>query len=335
MRNLSFIHIGLFILVITIAGCGGGGSSSGPSTPTGLSYTGLSTPATVTPSNADTLAGTGLYGTTAGDTMALSLSSGSGAEEKIKHNLIGLGQTLTTVAKTVDPDSAATPAASKAMSSVSESRDGTCGGSSSYSITYDDTNGAFSGDMTFTSYDDCNGGTISGSVNFSGTLDPQSQEPGTFTFSFDNLSSTVGQNTQRLSGTMSVRTISTYSYTVTCNMFYEINSATVCKLENFVMTYDELVNPPSVSISGRAYHPDHGYVIFSTPTALRIYSTSEYPHAGSVLLTGKNGSSGGATGARVTFTGVNDYGIEVDSTGDGTYDSNLSCTWTPDSCTSL
>lgn len=204
---------------------------------------------------------------------------------------------------------------------------GTCGGSASFNISVDDVTGEFSGSMTFSNYNECDGEVLSGPVTFSGRLNLSTLDFVEFTFNFKKLSNTSSLGKETLSGTLSINTISPSNYLVTMNMVYQVNSSKTYKLANYVVSLNESGDPAIVNISGRAYHPDHGYVNITTLTPLQIWSFNDYPHVGVVELSGANGSK-----ATVTFTSNNTYTIEVDANGDGSAETVLGCSWDPDVC---
>ncbi len=283
-------------------------------------------------SNADELAGTGLYGTTAGNTLALNLSGGGEKADKSQLNIIGFAQSLTTVARSVDSSDMAATSATHALQQSSDVLIGSCGGTATYSLTYDDATGVFNGGMTFANYDDCNGGALSGPVTVSGSLNLSTLELEIFTFKLDDLQATSDLGSEVISGTIVIQQTGAFSYQATCSMLYQINSNATCKLENFRVTFDESISPAVITITGRAYHPDHGYVDFVTTAPLRIYYYDDYPNSGVIELRGADGSSGEATLGVVTFNTSNSYVVDVDSNGDGTVDKSLSCSWDPDLC---
>ncbi len=333
MRHFSLLMLSLCLVATTITGCGGsggGGNESGPSLP----YTGNNAPAMITDSNADTLAGTALYGTTA-NSMALSVSGDSGAQDKSNLNMIGFAQTLANLTRTIGADDMAASSYSNAMQTVEIIEDGSCGGSVAFNLTVDDETGLFSGKIVFSSYDECFGETISGQVTASGAVNPDTEELEELNINFTKLSVTSSLGSETLSGTVSTLTTGPYSYVVTCSMRYQVNSAATCKLDNLVMTFEDYGNQVRVSLSGRAYHPVEGYVELTTTTPLEIDYGNDYPHAGVIEMRGANGTGGGATKGVVTFENINLYSIEVDASGDGSVDNLLSCTWSPDMCTAI
>ena len=102
----------------------------------------------------------------------------------------------------------------------------------------------------------------------------------------------------------------------------------VCWVNNFSLTLSAGSNYVDFQVSGRYYHPDYGYVNISTPTSFRIYSGSQWPSQGILILDGKTGIAGGSTRAKLTVISSTNYQVEADTNGDGTYDWNSgTLTW--------
>lgn len=92
-------------------------------------------------------------------------------------------------------------AISGAAITKSGSTAGNCGGSSSYSITYDDVSGNFTGSMNFNSY--CSNNTVlSGNAVFSGTIDVVTKDFRTFSLSFTELTGTSGSVSLSMNGSI-------------------------------------------------------------------------------------------------------------------------------------
>lgn len=320
----------LFTFLIT--GCGGGGGGGGTSS---ITYSGATTEAAVDETNARELSTTAVDGTTSGDSLALRAESGDGAGQPSRLRIAGLAKTLAQAALSAEPTGGGANVPAGASQSGSGTLNGGCGGSVSYSLTYDDVTGSFSGTFTFNNYDDCYGEVINGSTSLSGTLNLSTLELEDFTYSFNSLSVTSGAETETVSGTIVITMTGAFSYQVTFNIVYRDGAGDTYKLEDYVVSFDESSSPTVITVSGRVFHPDYGYVTVTTTTPVQIYTFNDYPHAGVIVLTGATGTGGLPTTATVTFTGTNSYTIDVDSDGDGAVDTNYDCTWSPAACTVL
>ncbi len=335
MRQFFLLMLGLCISSIAVTGCGGGGGGGGEKAATDLTYPGLTTAATVTSNNASTLADTAINGTDTATTLALSAAPVNDTGNGENPYLVGFTRTLTAVVQEVDPnllENLAQVNSSKATQTETDSLSGTCGGSVAFSLSRDDVSGQFNGSMTFNGFDECNGVTITGPVTVSGEVDPNFQDFAKLTLNFNKLTSTTGSSSEVLSGTVVIESTGVNNYRSTLNLVYSSNSGTTYKLENYLITFNESTSPTTVSISGRAYHPEYGYVNITTTTAIQINYYDDYPQSGTVIITGANGPGGGQTTGTINFNNNNAYTIDVDSDGNGAVDTSLSCTWNPDSC---
>ena len=326
----SFSSIGCIIALglITIIGCSSGGDGTAPAPgPTPITYTGLTTQASIDTGDKAKALVAGAYG--AG--RAGSAFSGIGAvttgtdENTISFRTLKVTQALKDALLQVDLSSVSGGPIIGATQSESGSVSGSCGGTASYTIQVDDQTGVFSGNFSFNNY--CNDGVIiSGTTNFSGTFDlsdPNNPTFETVTLTFTNL--TTGSAT--LDGTIVVD-LSSSPTIVTFNALLKDNSTgKVYKVQNYTMEITEESdiggNYVEVEISsGEYYDPDYGYVIVSTdPTApFKIYDSDEWPSSGILIVTGEIGIGGNNTEARLEALDADTCQITADTNGDLVYD---------------
>jgi len=199
------------------------------------------------------------------------------------------------------------------------SLDGTCGGSASYSISVNTDTGAFSGRLSFNGY--CEDGmTMSGAASFSGMVDLYSRELVSFTLSFDYITANSGSESVTMDGEIDMA-VSGDTTMLTMDMMVRDNSTNrVCKVENYQMNITDHGYYADIEINGRFYDPDYGYVDLDTISPLQFNNGYENPSDGQVVLTGKIGTAGGPTSARLTAIDENYCQMEADTDGDGTYD---------------
>ncbi len=312
-RNFKVNHVILSVLIaISLVACGGGSSSS-----SGISYTGLTTEATIDENNARDLS-TGAY--QGGQTGSAFNSVGviqAGESEPVGYlRMLKVSQILEDSINQVDLMSISNNTFAGAVYTESDTIYGDCGGSASLTMSANDQTGDITGDFNFSNYCD-DGVSMSGSANFSAHVDLNTDELVEFSFSFDNLSMTLGSDSFTLDGSM-IFDVSTSSVTMT--MYLADNSTgEVFWIENYSMTITEGAGYVDAEISGRYYAPDYGYVTIATPTPLRIYDGDAYPTSGVFVITGSTGVSE-STKARLTALSSATYQIEADTNGDGTYD---------------
>jgi hypothetical protein len=318
-KSRRFKDVGLAILLLLfLTSCGGssGGSSSG------ISYTGLTTQATVDQNNAEELS-TGAYsggstGSAIGGTLGV-IQTGQPEPEGYPR-VLKVAQVLEGTLDKVDFMSRAYGTFVGEVYTESEKIYGACGGSASVTVSIDDQTGYFSGRMNFNKYCDMEI-TISGGVDLSGKFDLYAEELTEFTMSFDNLTSTSASDSVTLKGDISLVNVTAYGGTMIMNMTMQDNSTKeTFRLVDYKIVVTEQFDSIGIDISGRYYDPNYGYVDISTPTLFRIYEGNENPSKGVLVVTGKTGIGGGSTKARLKTISSSTYKVEADTDGDGLYD---------------
>ena len=104
-------------------------------------------------------------------------------------------------------------------------------------------------------------------------------------------------------------------------MYFRDNSTNkVYWVQNYTIELTEETGYVDIDVSGRFYHPDHGYITITTSPPLRINDGDEYPFQGVIVVEGKDGTAGGPTRARLTVIDNSEYQVEADTDGDGFYD---------------
>jgi len=193
---------------------------------------------------------------------------------------------------------------------VTDSEDGPCGGSFSYTITINDKSGEFEGTFIFSDYCD-HGVIINGEADVEGTADPDSGDIITITFRFDNLS----DGTIAMDGKMSMDFSDS---PLICTLIAYLKDETTGKVywaKNYSLNIYEYPGYLEVEIFGKFYHPDHGYVDVSTEEAFVIYDGDDWPSSGILLMVGANN-----TKVKLTAIDSTECRIEADTDGDGVYD---------------
>jgi hypothetical protein len=306
--------------LMTIIGTGGGGGDSSGTASSGISYSGLTNPATIDANNAeDLLVGAYEGGQTGAAIGQLSVAQTEPRASIRYPRILKVSQVLEDSLRQVD----LTARSGEIRISSSKSKTGTipgaCGGSASYTVSVNDQTGDFSGSLSFSSY--CEDGvTISGAVDFSGKVDLVTEELVKFSLTFSALSGTSGSDSFTLNGTISTD-LTVSPYILAISMLLRDNSTgKVYWVKDYTMTVTEGADYGEVEISGAYYDPDYGYVTFSTTVPFRIYDYDDYPTDGVLVVTGDIGIAGGSTMARLTVLSSATYQIEADTDGDGTYD---------------
>ena len=317
-----FIIIGLAFVFAGCGGGGGGGDDSGGGA-SGLTYSGVTTPAQIDESNAAEISGGAFATGLIGDGMV-----GLSVDRQIKSYHIRnfrsvkvpiiLSDSLNLVDFT-SPFSGGIQAATQTESDIIEGR---CGGTMSYSVSVDDERGTFNGRFIFSDY--CNDGTtINGAAGFNGEMDVDSGEFIEATFSFDNLSGGElfldGEIQIDFAATPNVVTFNAYGQ--------DPISGAVFWIQDYSITIEEYpVQGPEpayvkIKMAGRFYHPDFGYVTLSMPEPpdpldpFVLREIDVWPESGTLIVTGANGSK-----AKLIAIDKSTCTVEVDRDGDGNID---------------
>lgn len=322
MKNLRMKHLVLAILLaVSLPACGGGGGGGDGST-AGISYTGLTTQATIDENNAEDLV-TGAYqGGQVGAAIGSLGAIQAGESGPVGYSrMLKVSQVLEGSLRQVDLMSISAGTFVGAIDTESDTIYGDCGGSASITISGDDQTGDFSGSINFNNY--CEDGvTISGDMDISGQLDVNTEELIEFDFSFDNVTCTMDNDSMTLNGNISFDNIVSPPTITMTMLLQDNNTEKVYKVKDYTMTLTEEASYEDVEVSGTYFDPDYGYVSISTTTPLRIYYYDDYPSGGVIVVTGETGIAGGSTMARLTVLTSTTYQIEADTNGDGTYDWN-------------
>lgn len=316
----TMLRAGLIGVAITLGACGGGGGGGGSSA---ITYSGATTPATVTAANGEAVATSAYENGASGDSVAgvlasLNVSSGdgfSGPRTQILAEV--LKQDVDEFTALANQHSVGI---AKATQTVSGSVDGDCGGTATYSITVDDVSNEFNGSITYSSFcDDIY--SISGRLSFQGSY--ANDTFGSTTLTLDSLTIVADGESLAVDGTVTASQ-SGATTTVVSNLLMQNTAGDVFKTEDLTITSVASATYSEVSYSGQFYHPDHGYVTLSTPSgeAFVIYDVDDYPSSGQLVATGANG--GTATLTALTNT---TYQLDIDEDGDDIADSTTTGNW--------
>jgi hypothetical protein len=316
------IGAGLFLFTLALAACGGGGGGGG-GTSVPSDYTGATTQATLTATNTQSIVDGGWersingeqVGATIGNILVATLPSTT-----------ALGASPETVSPTHPAQAFRTwvlnftsPTPQSVQPAATTSGDlpttGSCGGSGTYTLNLDTTTGSFSGNFVFQSY--CwDNVTLNGTTPFSGSIGQNNfQVKLTYSNLENNLEGVVTTLTQGfLSGTLSFDNTGTPT-SETDNFDYVLIDSASQKnywVHNFAAVSN--IQNGQVTIQGRYYDYDEGYVDVSTITPLLFNDTTNpyQPTQGVLLFTGNNSQ------ARLTFNSDGSTTIEL-STGGGPF----------------
>lgn len=330
IKNLRYIFLVCLIAfgLIAIVGSNGGGDGGGTTTTTttdgtdgdtDLTYTGSTSEAIIDSGNCLAFC-VGAYdgGKTGSATRGSQAGTDSGENAGLPR-ILRLSQALGDSLRQIEILDKAGERFSKDVYTASDTLTGACGGSASYSITLNDQTGYFIGSFTYTDY--CSGGvTLNGSATYSGQFNMTTYELTTFTFSFDELTSTSAYESYTIDGEITWD-VSASSYSLEMDMTMRDNTEQkVYKVEDYSMSLTEVGSEIEFEMSGKFYDPDDGYISVSTTEPFVFGYYDYYPSEGVLEVTGAPGSAGGNTKARLTVLSSATLKVEADTDGDGTYD---------------
>ncbi|MEE4606354.1 MAG: hypothetical protein V2J65_34100 [Desulfobacteraceae bacterium] len=321
-KNGFIATFATIIGLIFFVSCGGGGGGGGGGGTTGLTYSGLTTPATITDTNAEDIAASAYHGgstTTAFSGIVMSLQEPEPLVNELNRLFFAdITMAIEAVVAGIDFESGIEPNLSAAIQSESDYIDGGCGGSAFYSLQVDDQSGDFTGSLRFDDYCE-DGTTLNGRTNFSGQINVNTLEFEYFTLSFDSIIGTSGSESVTMDGVIDFST-SGASIVATMNMLVrDDNVHLVFRMQDYQMTLTDYWDYIEIDISGRFYHPDYGYVDLETTTPFEVYFVDDYPTSGVLEVTGE-----GSTGVRLTAIDETTCQVDADTDGDGNYDNYTS-----------
>lgn len=300
---------------VALVGCGGGGG--GGSTPS-VSYVGSTGQATIDAGNAAGLAGGAFVSGDAGASANVVTAASSTAQPAQQRSVL-VAEMLVGAVDKIDMRSSSS-VATGTVQQGSNTVTGTCGGTYSYTISFDDVTGAFSGSLSFNSYCEVPGESISGQVAFSGQIDLNTFLFTSLQFNATYLALVDNGKSFAISGTVAF-VFAGSSATVTENFNIQDASGKVYKVQDLIIALTDTGTETQETLSGRFYHPDHGYVDVTTTTFV-IPHGSAFPTSGSLTITG-------AMSTKAVLTALSDgtYTLDIDTDGNGTLETHLTGNW--------
>lgn len=306
----------LFFIAVFMAACGGG--SGGDS---GIAYSGNMNAAVITNTSAEAIAVEAYESGEMGGDIA---GTGSGPSPSVPSPAVpgpaALADIKSRVAGAVNK-ALSGGGVPRAMIRYTDTMMGECGGSAAIDINIDDATGDFSGKLTFANlcaYDGAAQEYTNGSVDFSGNVGMMSGMLNYFAMSFNALSvlSSDGAVNFVLDGSIGLTMTSYTSITMTMDMVMLDNlTGKTYWVNNYVVNVTDHGTYEEMTVTGRFYHHDYGYVDITTPTPVQAYPMNEHPYAGVLQFDGSGGRS-----ARLTFISSTTYQVTADLNNDEAYD---------------
>lgn len=302
----------LFLFYSLITGCGGGSGDGGGIT--GIQYTGKSSEAPITASNAVGISSTMFSGSsTAAGFGGFNKNEINDSESISPAPVLFLSEVFRKIIVHRDLSTVHQKTGFR-FKTQTVSTSGECGGEFFLTINIDEGNGTFEGAFEFRGFCEDNT-TLSGSGNISGQI--VNEDEGTFLFSFELMHVTSGSESHSFSGDISVN-LSGSSSTVMMNfLLKDDQTEKVFWVKDFSLTSVEGSNSVEISFTGRFYHPDEGYVDVQTEATFEVVGSDIYPSSGSAVAHGANN-----TRARLVAVSSVKCRVTADTTGNGIHDFN-------------
>ncbi|WP_168205902.1 FG-GAP-like repeat-containing protein [Geobacter sp. FeAm09] len=334
MARAAGIRMAVFFMVCCVtaflAGCSGGGggsAKSGQLVDPASSYTGTAAMAVVTGTNAEDLALSGFGGTRIAAVVGsvAKTTGGSTAQAAARPPAFTFAQALKQSVRRMDiPQKTAllrtsTPATATAKKSVARAVSyqiaGDNGGTASYALDVNDTDGTLSGTIDYQGFT-ANGIVIDGTTDILGTLDASRQRFTRLTLSFRSLVFRSASYAYTLTGTLSWGfNLSAATETLSMNMVLlnQANDGTYW-FNNYEVATVYGTSSLTQTMTGRYYDHEQGYVDLTTRTPLVAVYGSQWPSQGSLAFSGTNNRW-----ARLDFQATT-LQVLADTDGDGATD---------------
>lgn len=305
--------VSVLAIMVLFSSCGGGGGSSSP-------YNGLTTAAVITDNNADEIALAAFRGGDLGANAVIPLApAGEVAARPPTANSTALAL-VRTVSKAamnaIRPPAAAEGPSLRAPFTESGVIPDGLGGEARYTISGDDVTGVFTGTFAFVNFHGDGGGITDGNVSVSGTVTQSSIR---ILFHFQTVR--VQDGTEDVSAVGTVDLTASLDQvagtgTATLNLFFTDNiTLKTVWMSNVVVGTTAGPGTSDVTLSGRIYLHDYGYVIVATPIPFHYLDGSSLPSGGQMTVTGRDDH-----GVRLTVDSQTQYTLGVELDGDALYD---------------
>jgi hypothetical protein len=307
--------LSVLAIMVLLSSCGGGGGSSASSP-----YTGLTTAAVITDNNADEIALAAFQGGDLGANTVVPLAPAgdiAARQPAARQPALDLVQTVSKAARiAVRPPAAAEGPSPRVPFTESGVIPDGLGGEARYTISGDDVTGVFTGTFAFDNFHGDGGGIIVGTVSVSGTV---AQSSIRILFNF--------QSVRIQDGTEDVTAVGTVDLTANMDQVPETGAATLnlfftdnitlktVWMSNVVVGTTVGTGTSDVTLSGRIYLHDYGYVDVATPTPFHYLEGSSFPSGGRMTVTGRDDH-----GVRLTVDSPTQYTLGVELDGDALYD---------------
>lgn len=318
----AMMMVGIFAFFGISCLGGGGDEDSGPPPPSSLSYTGITDQAPLTDSNAQEMVGRAIAGGQLGsgfENITSDYDSGtSGSGDYTAYRTYRTMESAMFQIEFPTQKSYYGPAVAYNDTIPGFICGSEGGGNAQFSIDYDETTRVFQGSMTFNAY--CvDRIEISGNTTFSGVVDlsdPNEPEIVQFelTFGVMAISDYSLDEDAFIEGTFSYDGRSVQDVII-MNLIVQDSEGLTYRVENYVWLITEGSSTETITMSGRFYHPNYGYVQISTGITFEYINGTDWPYDGYIIFEGASN-----TVIHLIAENPNECRIIADTDGDGQLD---------------
>lgn len=302
------------LLLAGLSACGGGGGGGGSASP----YTGLTTPAVVTTSNADNIARQAFQGGDLGASTTLAPARSGDARAAAERPMeLTLVRILSGAANAAFPGPVAARAPQPRSTYTDWFPDGAGIGRVDFTLNINDVTGAFTGTFSFTNFHGDGGGIIDGPVAVSGYYDAQAQSITEILFNFQSVhivDVAEGADVTAI-GTVDLISGTSGGSAILNIVFIDNASRKTLWLSNVTLVDTIGTGYYDTTLSGRIYLHDYGYVDMVTLTPFHYLTGSSYPSSGQFVVTGKDNKK-----VQLMVVAPTQYLLDVDTNGDGAWE---------------
>lgn len=286
-ENWIWIATVLCWTMVLACGGGGGGSDSEGDVQPATTYSGVTTQAVLTEVNAMDLAMNsyfaGLTGTVAmgGSYSSYTVSSKMAPDLPQRQALAVIRDSIQYIDRNSENRNTR-----NASATGSNTEYGNCGGNISVTVNVNESTGDFTGTMSYNSF--CQDGvTISGRGQVSGRMNLYTEEMQRFSMTFNSLSVSELVLSYTMSGWIEFRMNEDGSETDRFDILMRDDATGQVEWAN---DYTTVATPSAsgmdVTITGRYYDPDEGYVDIRTNSFLHYEDPYDWPVQGTLIVTG-------------------------------------------------
>lgn len=317
-ENAKYLLVWMTALCFMLTGCGGGGDSDSPINPDGVTYTGKNTQARIDNENAELLSSDTMDENSRSGAFRSAGSIGSSGKQHSPF-LVEVSMSMKSAIDQVYVDADTEGNKRTAVKQEILEIVGENGGGATLNVDLDTETNVVSGSILFEAYrnEDM---ALDGQGSFSGVYNPDVNDFDSFEISFNKVTGISDTKSFIMNGSVSLTNEVGKSTSRMTMVVKDVLQDKVHKAEDYEVVVSEMSDHLEMSVSGRLYNPDHGYVEIKTTSPFVMNKSDENPSSGEMELIGENGEAGGPTMARLTAISNSQCQVMADTNGDGEFD---------------